>query len=611
MKKLNPIQLEKMGIRRYSRKNQFNFDMLTAPPLFSMITPYDAQQIHDICLDPRLNNKLKQKEQWYKEILGPRGFEFLGRGTNRIVFKCLENQNIVLKVPLSEAGRTDNPSEFRNQHLIKPFCTKVFEVSQDGLIGVFERGELIRNDEVFYSVADQVFNFYQLFLGKYIMADVGSEFRKNWLIRPGFGAILGDFPLIYNLDGGKLFCNQKDLFTGIPCGGSIDYDTGYNRLYCKKCGKQYFASSLAKKVDAGSILKRKDMGTMEIIINKLGKDGEEIQEVKESIISSKSYLQDIRSKKQMQENKYVRKTNNAGEMQVSINFPLNQYEEQAAQTQQEEIQNLSVDHITVDMTPECNPTDNNEEPQDYYAKETAEIEAEQQALQKLYLSIEDKKKVYISMVNEYNKRLEAVQQRADNLQKQFEAEKETVSVSQIEQEKEEEALQQECEQYQDNDQEERELAAQQQAIYKEMYEQEGKDIEKATATIARANQTPEEYLDSKKEEMKSVAEIVKEETEVEEAEDETSKYLQEQRDRLAKKYGLNTSEVDKILCESGFDIDEAEAVIKQRFVAKQQSVPFPKQHNKEVDNINSNSQGKYPATKSKGKKKHLSGNAGY
>ena len=66
-----------------------------------------------------------------------------------------------------------------------------------------------------------------------------------------FGPVIIDFPYVYELDGAKLKCQTPLLnsFTGMmePCGGDIDYDAGFNRLICTKCGREYKAMDLAKE----------------------------------------------------------------------------------------------------------------------------------------------------------------------------------------------------------------------------------------------------------------------------------------------------------------------------------------------------------------------------
>ena len=59
---------------------------------------------------------------------------------------------------------------------------------------------------------------------------------------------------MYKLDGQKLYCNKIHL-NGQVCDGVIDYDEGFNKLICKKCGQRYYASELAKNEAENNIVK--------------------------------------------------------------------------------------------------------------------------------------------------------------------------------------------------------------------------------------------------------------------------------------------------------------------------------------------------------------------
>ena len=611
-KKLGMLQYERLGIRRGVNTN-FNYEALTAPPLRSMISEWDMKQIHDICLDPKLNNQLKKKEEWYESILNPRGLVRMGRGTNRVIFKNLENQSIILKVPLSEAGKHDGPSELKNQWLIKPFCTKIFEVSPDGLITVAERGELIRSQEIFYSFGDQLYDFYQMFLGKYIMADVGSEFRKNWVIRPGFGPILCDFPLIYPLDGSKLYCDVKDFMTGIPCGGVIDYDLGYNRLYCKKCGKQYFASQLAKQVESG-LIKRRSVSDMKIRINDVNENGVVESYETESVLSSKIFLDDTRTKREniktnssktgrlvikindeedvVLEKENIR-THEKSQMQQqykpSMKLKINDEEttkvEEPIQTEEvtpvETINNNHKYGLTTEGIFEIVNQIYNGDVQSYINTEMTIIENKQAELTVLYNEIEQIKQKYTSMVAEYNKLREDNIARTDCLNK---------FVTEM----------------RDNESSSQEDSTEYEELQKEdaIEETEQEDIQEEVKQDTEESASEEEILLAN------------------DVQDEYSNYLESQQNRLVKEYGFAAETVNEVLNQTGFDIEEAEKVLAKKKAAmeksraeakatyKQQSAPFKR--NYYAESLESNLDSKYPAKKKKASKKNRNNSmAGY
>lgn len=228
---------------------EFNFDNLSAPPLLSLLTVQDIAELNRIATSVKLTGKIETKYKLIDQIMTNRGFVKLHAGTNRVVYRFIEDQRFVIKIAIDRIGIGDNPAEYKNQFLLKPFVTKVFEVSPCGTVGLFERVDAIMSREEFLSVADDVFNLItKFFVGKYILEDFGSHYFMNWGIRKnGMGLVLLDFPYVYELDGNKLYCNASDLARpDIACGGQLDYDDGFNNLICTKCGKSYQARDLKK-----------------------------------------------------------------------------------------------------------------------------------------------------------------------------------------------------------------------------------------------------------------------------------------------------------------------------------------------------------------------------
>lgn len=226
------------------------FDTLIAPPLLSLLTPQDIFELNRIARSVKLAGKIDEKYRLIDNIMNNRGFVKLHAGTNRVVYRFIEDQTFVIKVAIDRVGLNDNPDEYKNQFLLKPFVTKVFEISPCGTVGLFERVDAIMSREEFLSVADDIFNLVtKFFVGKYILEDFGTHYFMNWGIRRnGFGLVLLDFPYVYELDGNKLYCNAP-LIPGqkFPvCNGQLDYDDGFNNLICTKCGRHYQAKDLKK-----------------------------------------------------------------------------------------------------------------------------------------------------------------------------------------------------------------------------------------------------------------------------------------------------------------------------------------------------------------------------
>jgi len=247
--------------------DEFNWDHMMAPPLYSLITQEACNQIAKIATSVRYSGNARKRYEMIDKVLTPFGFEKKGAGTNRVVYKYLENTNFLLKVATDDVGIHDNPKEFQNQFIYKPFVTKIYEVDPTGAVALIERVVPITSREEFMTCASDIYDVIrQWFLGDKIMADIGTNFFMNWGIRPGFGPVLLDYPYVYDLDGSKLFCNEN--VNGVHCGGEIDYDDGYNFLWCTKCGKKYRVQELAKATENKHIVKKGRETKMQVVIKR-------------------------------------------------------------------------------------------------------------------------------------------------------------------------------------------------------------------------------------------------------------------------------------------------------------------------------------------------------
>lgn len=248
---------------------EFDFDKLQAPPLTYFLSPYDIEQLHQIATSLKLSAHPEERYKLIDQICTSRGLvKFIG-GTNRVSYRHPEFPDYIIKVATDDVGRRDNPDEFRLQYLLKPFVCKVYEISPCGTVGLFERVVPITNREQFLSVAEDIFTVInEWFIGKYVMADIGTKFFMNWGIRESMGPVLLDYPYCYELDGNKLFCAAPNAASPTGrCEGEIDYDAGYNFLVCKKCGSKYKAKELEKKIKNKMIVTKGARKAMGIIVS--------------------------------------------------------------------------------------------------------------------------------------------------------------------------------------------------------------------------------------------------------------------------------------------------------------------------------------------------------
>lgn len=232
---------------------QFNWDKMRTVPILSLMSMQDIDYIRKLILSPRYSGNNKYKMDKIDEVMHFRGFTRFAGGTNRLVYIHPAAPNAVFKVAIDSVGITDNPAEYHNQELLKPYCCKVFECSPCGTIASFERVYRITTFDEFYQIADDYFYILsRKIIGKYVMEDIGINFFMNVGIRVGCHPVILDFPYLYELDGRKLKCGNE-LDDGTICGGEIDYDDGFNKLICKKCGRIYRARDLAKPPEVSRI----------------------------------------------------------------------------------------------------------------------------------------------------------------------------------------------------------------------------------------------------------------------------------------------------------------------------------------------------------------------
>lgn len=254
--------------------DEFNWEKLTCPPLYTLLSPEDIAQLDYIAGSIKLASKPKEKFKMIDDIMRRRGFVKFVAGTNRITYRPIEDKSFLIKIAFDNAGKSDAPRELYNQQFLKPFVTKVFEVSPGGAVCTIERVVPITNREEFMSIAPDVFVLINNWLiGEFVMDDIGSEKFMNYGVRTGFGPVLLDYPYMHKVDYNKLFCSLKDK-TGTTlsgtCEGEIDYDDGYNRLVCKKCGAEYKAVDLARAIDEDKVIIKRRKGdeeAMELKIN--------------------------------------------------------------------------------------------------------------------------------------------------------------------------------------------------------------------------------------------------------------------------------------------------------------------------------------------------------
>lgn len=253
----------------YSREMsplEFKFESLWIPSMYNYLSYQDIESLRLIATSNRYAAKIELKYRAIDEIMQRRGFRKFHCGTNRIVYKYLEDESFLVKIALDKVGMGDNPKEYKNQFLLKPFVTKMFQVSPCGTVAFVERVQPITSRQEFESIGNEVYELLSnCIIGKYVLEDIGTKYFMNYGLRNGFGPVLLDYPYVFELDGNKLYCNKVFPQTGMKCDGEIDYDPGFNNLVCKRCGKMYLAQELEKSIE-DKLIFMKDEGELNMKI---------------------------------------------------------------------------------------------------------------------------------------------------------------------------------------------------------------------------------------------------------------------------------------------------------------------------------------------------------
>ena len=231
-------------------KREFDFDKLSTIPIGCLLSSQDIAELIGIATSIRYNASIHRKYEAMDAVMGRRGFVKAHSGTNRRIYRFLEDPSFVAKVAVDKVGMQDSPQEYVHQIKFQPFCCKIFEVHPSGIVAFVEKVNPITSLEEMLSVADDVFNMMiTKIVGKYVIDDLGTKTFMNFGVRPFFGPVILDFPYVYELDPDRLICRHKiiDPFgKEVVCNGEIDIIPGFNGYRCLKCGREYKAIDLGK-----------------------------------------------------------------------------------------------------------------------------------------------------------------------------------------------------------------------------------------------------------------------------------------------------------------------------------------------------------------------------
>ena len=210
------------------------YDSMTVNPLYSYFNYEDINEIRSCGF-----NLIK-----LNEFMEKRGFKFLTSGTNRRVYTCNYDNRIIAKIAIDSSGRKNNLDEYQTQASVRPFCCKIFEVSQDGSIAIIERVTPIVSYNEWCKFTREIYIILKNIFANNGLAieDIGIGSWKNWGYREGFGPVLIDYPTVFVYNK-NIRCNAEE--DGVLCQGRIMYNDSFDFIECKNCGKRYIPRDLA------------------------------------------------------------------------------------------------------------------------------------------------------------------------------------------------------------------------------------------------------------------------------------------------------------------------------------------------------------------------------
>lgn len=220
------------------------FNNMTSRPISYYFSDQDVKYCMDMALSPNMATHPKERNYNLDTLMQNRGFKLVAGGTNRR-FYSHATDNIGIKVGTDKVGFVATMKEIYNQNVLKPFCTKIFDVSQYGVLGMSELFVPFKTEAEFAQFKESVHEilFFKIRQNNIGMEDIGLRSFKNWGVRPNFGPGLLDFPTMYVLDPRKRYCDR--IVNGHVCGSSMDYDEGYDIIRCNTCKTTYHPRDLA------------------------------------------------------------------------------------------------------------------------------------------------------------------------------------------------------------------------------------------------------------------------------------------------------------------------------------------------------------------------------
>ena len=156
---LNISQALVLSEQEINNKYVLWFNALSHPKIDKYLAIEDVMIIHDLISNPKYSGgTTEDRLEFYNAILNRKGFYRITQGTNRMVYECVFDKSILLKIAMDKIGCEANLGEFRNQEYMKPYIPKTFDVTPKGTIAMCERVVPIKSREEFFEHADTIYD---------------------------------------------------------------------------------------------------------------------------------------------------------------------------------------------------------------------------------------------------------------------------------------------------------------------------------------------------------------------------------------------------------------------------------------------------------------------
>lgn len=222
--------LENNLVQKYFSDPILYFNSLTATPINQLISLEDQDKLLKIAKSGKsIRMKLREIDAIVQRT---NNLKKIGTGTNRVIYKNLDNPIQCIKIGFDTVALQDGVREIKNQEYLKPFCTKIFEVSSNAVITSSEFIQPIKTYEEFGLYYEKIYSIIvdKFIKNGYLLDDIGFSFFANWGTRFGFPILL-DFPYLY------IFKDKEQLKCPFCEMEYLEFDNMFNFLVCPHCGK--------------------------------------------------------------------------------------------------------------------------------------------------------------------------------------------------------------------------------------------------------------------------------------------------------------------------------------------------------------------------------------